>query len=47
MNKSDQAYKTIGEVVKILDIKNKSGKKTPTLQCPGAFAFGRRKEIPL
>ena len=27
MNKSDQAYKTIGEVVKILDIKNKSGKK--------------------
>ena len=30
MNKSDQAYKTIGEVVKILDIKNKSGKKTPT-----------------
>ena len=30
MNKSDQAYKTIGEVVKILDIKNRSGKKTPT-----------------
>ena len=30
MNKSDQAYKTIGEVVKILDLKNKSGHKTPT-----------------
>ena len=30
MSKSDSAYKTIGEVVKILDLKNKSGKKTPT-----------------
>ena len=30
MNKSDQAYKTIGEVVKILNLKNKSGHKTPT-----------------
>ena len=30
MNKSDQAYKTIGEVVKILDLKNRSGQKTPT-----------------
>ena len=30
MNKSDSAYKTIGEVVKILNLKNKSGKKTPT-----------------
>ena len=30
MNKSDNAYKTIGEVVKILDLKNKSGQKTPT-----------------
>ena len=30
MNKSDHAYKTIGEVVKILDLKNKSGHKTPT-----------------
>ena len=30
MNKSDTAYKTIGEVVKILNLKNKSGKKTPT-----------------
>ena len=30
MNKSDQAYKTIGEVVKILDLKNRSGQRTPT-----------------
>ena len=30
MNKVDNAYKTIGEVVKILDLKNKSGQKTPT-----------------
>ena len=30
MIKSDQAYKTIGEVVKILNLKNKSGKKIPT-----------------
>ena len=30
MNKSDNAYKTIGEVVKILNLKNKSGQKTPT-----------------
>ncbi len=30
MNKSDQAYKTIGEVVKILDLENKSGQKTAT-----------------
>ena len=30
MSKNDQAYKTIGEVVKILDLKNKSGQKTPT-----------------
>ena len=30
MNKSDQAYKTIGEVAKILDLKNKSGQKIPT-----------------
>ena len=30
INKSDQAYKTIGEVVKILDLKSRSGKKTPT-----------------
>ena len=29
-NKSEKAYKTIGEVVKILDLKNKSGHKTPT-----------------
>jgi len=28
MNKSDQAYKTIGEVVKILDLKTRSGDKT-------------------
>ena len=30
MNKSDNAYKTIGEVVKILDLKNKSGHRTAT-----------------
>ncbi len=30
MNKSDQAYKTIGEVVKILNLKSRSGQKTPT-----------------
>ena len=30
MNKSDQAYKTIGEVVKILDLKARSGQKNPT-----------------
>ena len=30
MNKSDQAYKTIGEVVKILDLKTRSGQKTST-----------------
>ena len=30
MNKIDSAYKTIGEVVKILDLKNKSGKLLPT-----------------
>ena len=30
MSKTDQAYKTIGEVVKILDLKSKSGQKTPT-----------------
>ena len=30
MNKSDQAYKTIGEVVKILNLKNKIGHNTPT-----------------
>ena len=30
MNKSDKAYKTIGEVVKILNLKNKSGDKNPT-----------------
>ena len=30
MNKSDQAYKTIGEVTKILNIKNRSGQKIPT-----------------
>ena len=29
-NKSIQAYKTIGEVVKILNLKNRSGEKTPT-----------------
>ena len=30
INKSDNAYKTIGEVVKILDLKSRSGQKTPT-----------------
>ena len=30
MNKLDQAYKTIGEVVKILDLKPRSGQKNPT-----------------
>ena len=30
MNKIDNAYKTIGEVVKILDLKNKSGQKLAT-----------------
>ena len=30
INKSDSAYKTIGEVVKILNLKNKSGQKTQT-----------------
>tara|TARA_B100000035_G_scaffold143141_1_gene121843 strand:+ start:477 stop:848 length:372 start_codon:yes stop_codon:yes gene_type:complete len=30
MNKSDDAYKTIGEVVKILDLKSRSGQKSPT-----------------
>ena len=30
MDKSDKAYKTIGEVVKILNLKNKSGDKNPT-----------------
>ena len=30
MNKFDQAYKTIGEVAKILDLKNRSGQKNPT-----------------
>ena len=30
MSKSDDAYKTIGEVVKILDLKSRSGHKTPT-----------------
>ena len=30
MNKSDQAYKTIGEVVKILNLENKFGKNVPT-----------------
>tara|TARA_B100001057_G_scaffold466237_1_gene523169 strand:- start:4289 stop:4660 length:372 start_codon:yes stop_codon:yes gene_type:complete len=30
MNKNDSAYKTISEVVKILDLKNKSGQKVPT-----------------
>ena len=30
MTKSDNAYKTIGEVVKILNLKNKSGQKSPT-----------------
>ena len=30
MNKSDNAYKTIGEVVKILDLKSKKGQSLPT-----------------
>jgi|TARA_B110000967_G_scaffold200529_1_gene236469 DNA-binding transcriptional MerR regulator len=30
MNKSDQAYKTIGEVVKTLNLKSRSGQKIPT-----------------
>ena len=30
MNKSDLAYKTIGEVAKILNLQNKSGHKIPT-----------------
>jgi len=30
INKSDQAYKTIGEVVKILNLKSRTGKKKPT-----------------
>ena len=30
IDKSDQAYKTIGEVVKILNLRNKSGKNNPT-----------------
>ena len=30
MNKSDNAYKTIGEVVKILELKNRSGNRTAT-----------------
>ncbi len=30
MNKTDNAYKTIGEVVKILNLKNKSGQNIPT-----------------
>ena len=30
MNKSDQAYKSIGEVVEILDLKTRSGNKTST-----------------
>jgi len=29
-NKSDQAYKTIGEVAKILGLKNRSSKKNST-----------------
>ena len=29
-NKSDQAYKTIGEVVELLDLKTRSGNKTST-----------------
>ena len=28
--KSNEAYKTIGEVVKILDLKSRTGQKTPT-----------------
>ena len=30
MNKDDRAYKTIGEVVKILNLHNKSGNSSPT-----------------
>ena len=30
MNKSDQAYKTIGEVVKVLGLKSKKSKTVPT-----------------
>ena len=30
MIKNSEAYKTIGEVAKILDLKSRSGKKTPT-----------------
>ena len=30
MNKSNQAYKTIGEVTKILNLKNRSGQNIPT-----------------
>ena len=30
MNKTDQAYKTIGEVVKILNLKSRAGQKVPT-----------------
>ena len=30
MNKSNNAYKTIGEVVKILNLKSRSSQKTPT-----------------
>ena len=30
MNKSDQAYRTIGEVVKILNLKSRTGQKIPT-----------------
>ena len=30
MNKSENAYKTIGEVVKILNLKSRSGQNTPT-----------------
>ena len=30
MNKTDQAYKTIGEVVKMLNLKSKNTQKIPT-----------------
>ena len=30
MNKSDNAYKTVGEVARLLGLKNKSGQKIPT-----------------
>ena len=30
INKFDKSYKTIGEVAKILDLKSRSGQKTPT-----------------